>query len=465
MKKKVLFFIFLICNAITSTAQNVKIDTIYYDQEWKVVNHPAFASYFRILASSNEDGASKKYRSFYINGTLQADGNYISLDKEDDAKSVFDGKCVGYHENGKNSFVYNYQNGKQEGLQTEYYETGSVKKECEYRYGVPHGLYNEYDENGIQIKKALFRNGKLNGDYYEFSPETGVTIYANMLNDTYNKYTYFSPDGYNMDFDRETNSPIYKTPSSAERKLYVDNGNEMPYYVCNGILVGMKYSNVNDYGKYAMIEITIINNLDTDFEFDPTKIRGTEEDTENLLFALSASEYDKKVRNRQGWASALNAIGNAIDASNAGRSSSTTTVSGRVDNATGYAGAAVGAYGNNTGYRSAGAAVGVGASASSTRYKGASTTTSYDGTSAYWINEHNKQQQADYDAQLAADRAARQQGYLKTQTISRGSSISGFVMLPLTKKNIVITIPVHGIDYKFRWLNNWGPVPKSADWK
>ena len=80
---------------------NAKNDTIFYDQNWKGVPNREFASFYRIVTESKDPNYRNRFRDYYITGELQAEGSYISIDKYDDQRSVFDGETTNYFKSGK----------------------------------------------------------------------------------------------------------------------------------------------------------------------------------------------------------------------------------------------------------------------------------------------------------------------------------------------------------------------------
>ena len=75
--------------------------TYYYDKNWKGVEREEFAEYKRVLSpSSDKSHFANKYRDYYITGEKQGEGEYISIDRYDDAKSVFDGEQTAFFKNG-----------------------------------------------------------------------------------------------------------------------------------------------------------------------------------------------------------------------------------------------------------------------------------------------------------------------------------------------------------------------------
>ena len=126
-----------------------KEETIYYDENGYGVASPSFASYYKITLDSGDPQTPKRYREFAIDGTLIGEGNFISIDKQNDNNSIYDGQCYDYRE-GKLKLLY------REGdlikfSAYDYTNSDIVRYEIELKAGTPNGVENEYDSNGKLI--------------------------------------------------------------------------------------------------------------------------------------------------------------------------------------------------------------------------------------------------------------------------------------------------------------------------
>src|SRR5574344_123819 len=117
-----------------------------------------------------------------------------------------------------------------------------------------------------------------------------------------------------------------------EMGRYADNGNIITYIKYKGIIITTLPQAVKQYGKYYTINLNIQNLSGRSVLFDPSKIyaKGWTQKKNNFfdMEVLSASEYDKKVANKQAWNNLWVALGEGMAASQAGQSSSTTRYSG-----------------------------------------------------------------------------------------------------------------------------------------
>jgi hypothetical protein len=100
------------------------------------------------------------------------------------------------------------------------------------------------------------------------------------------------------------NSPIWESPELSEQKVQYTNGLTMPYYIKNGIFVGMTNTKVKDYGKWYQIGLIIENNSMFSIVFDPDSISSTLVDDWGDTIELevwSAERYLKKIKRSQNW--------------------------------------------------------------------------------------------------------------------------------------------------------------------
>lgn len=257
-------------------------DTLYYDKDWKGIEGKAFATYYRVIPVSQDSNIRKPLRDYYITGELQAEGYYLTIDKHDDSKSIFEGEQITYFKNGLISSKLNFNQGKINGLFTSFSEDGNQCFQQEYKDGEP--LY----------------------DWYIVSDKNG----------SYSKIR------------TSDNTPIFESPDPSEMKVEYQNGETWPYYNKNGLTVGMTYKRVNDYGKWFQVNIVITNKSMLPIDFDPMEITAVLIDNKDNpidLRVFSADDYMKKVRRIQNWTMALVAFAGGISAGSAGYSTYTTT--------------------------------------------------------------------------------------------------------------------------------------------
>lgn len=425
--KKALTLLFIgVSMAIPAIGQS-EIDTLYYDKDWKGVENKAFATYFRIIPTSTDSNFRKQFRDYYITGELQSEGGFITIDRYDDSKSIFDGQWTNYYKSGKVEQKGNRINGKQEGEYTKYKEDGLVSIHANFRNDKLHGIYTEFSEDGNLCIQVEYSNGEPLYDYYVVS----------------------NKDGFCSKMRLSDNQPIYETPSLNEKEVEYKDGEAWPYYNKNGIMIGMTNNEVRDYGKYFQIPIIIANNSMYPIEFEPNNITASlidKKGNERILKVYSATEYMKKVRRSQNWAMALNGLAEGLAAANAGYSSSTTNSS-----YSGYSSS----YGSASAYGSGGYAYGNYSGNSSYYGRSSSTTTSYNGAAAYQAQVIASNRIAAYDNALLSERAAKNEGYLKRTTIYPGETISGYINIERKKGvSMTINVDINGAIYTFPWNIN-----------
>lgn len=409
-------------------SQSLKLDTIYYDKDWKGVSSSAFASFFRVYDANDNSKLKKRFRDYYITGELQSDGGYISIDKYDDSKSVFDGEW------------------------TNYYKSGKVESKGYRNRGIAEGEYTAYYENGLVKLHTVIENGKSNGILTQFNEQGDMCSQVEMLNGEprYDYYILSNKDGYSSKLRISDNTPIWESPSLSEKKVDYRDGVAWLYYSKNGILVSMTNTRLKDYGRWFQISLIISNNSLAPIEFDPERITSTLLKSNGQIVALevwSSKRYMKKVRRTQNWNRALVGICEGLAAAGAGYSSSTTYTNSAYS---GYSNS----YGNASAYGSGGYAYGNYSGYGS--YHGNSSTTSrtttYNGAAAYQAQVIASNRIASYENSLFQERAVKQEGYLRKTTIYPGDAISGYVNIKrISGISMTVIVDINGAKYRFPW--------------
>lgn len=281
MKLLLSFCLFIICFESNCYSQNIQLDTIFYDKEWKGLPNSAFATYYRIYETNAELTSPKRFRDFYITGEIYCDGKYISIDKDDDSKSVFDGEWI------------------------QYYKSGKIAQKGFRNKGVEEGEYTSYYENGLVKMHTFMKNGKQNGIKTFFNVVGDTCTQIEMLdgNPKYDYYIISNKEGYRCKIHINDHKPIYESPEPDELKEEYYDGNPWQYYTKNGITVAMNNTILKDYGKWFQISLEIINNSFFPFEFNPDKIISFSQENDQVI-ALDVWSSDryigkvKKVQNR-----------------------------------------------------------------------------------------------------------------------------------------------------------------------
>ncbi len=422
---KRIFVLLTLCLSIAfpSVAQ-MKIDTLYYDKDWKGVESKAFATYYRIIATSGDSNFGKKFRDYYITGELQAEGSYVTIDRYDDSKSVFDGECVNYSKDGKITEKRTLVDGMLSGEYTKYSDEGLLLVHSFYKEGKLDGICTEFSENGVECVQIEYKDGEVVNDCCVIS----------------------NSEGWCSKITLSTRTPIFESPALSEKEVEYVKGEAWPYYNKNGVVISITNQSVKDYGKYYKVPIIIANNSMFPFDFDPNKTEASLTDKKGKTQALkvySSEEYLKKVRRWQNALMVFNALGESAAASKAGYSSSTTTTT--------YSGGSS-TYGTASAVGSGGYAFG--SYSGSTSYGGTSrsTTVSYDGAAAYQAQLIASNRIAEYDNALLSEREAKEEGYLKKTTVYPGETISGYVHVQRKKgETMNINVDINGAIYTFNW--------------
>lgn len=138
-----------------------KQEKIYYDKEWNGCSQSK-AAYYRILNTDANGKPVGKVMDYFITGELQSDNEgAILIDKDDDDKSLWTGKSIGYYKSGKKQFeMVHDQQGKKVSHNI-WYENGNKEMTATYKNDKPDGDYMTYYENGKLKDKLTYAEGKL----------------------------------------------------------------------------------------------------------------------------------------------------------------------------------------------------------------------------------------------------------------------------------------------------------------
>ncbi len=252
-----------------------RLDTIYYNKNWKVTSNKAFANYYRLALYPADSSAVKEFRTYYMSGELQGEGSFVLLDKMDDAKSEFVGTVTSYFKNGKLEEQKTYQANKLTGEHTTYYSNGNVREHYFMTDGKKMGVGASFSEDGRVCTLTPYKNDVTEG-YYVVVDADG----------NYSKYSITD------------HQPVLETPSPDEILTEYKNGVAWPYYNKNGLIVGVSNSMVDEnIGDYREIGVFIVNKSMINVDIDPAEIEIYEmKGGKRKNFELvGADEYDKKI--------------------------------------------------------------------------------------------------------------------------------------------------------------------------
>ncbi|WP_217930034.1 toxin-antitoxin system YwqK family antitoxin [Bacteroides caecimuris] len=452
-RHQLLIILMLFIFNISSFSQ--RIDTLYYDSTGKGVETREFATYVMYASYAKDSNYSNKFRIYYADSnSLSGEGDFISVDKYDMEKNVYNNKVTFYYKNGNTLQIAHYQNGKFHENAVTFYENGQIKSNWNYQNGTPNGACINYHPNGLIANKANLVNGKFDGIYYEF-PEDGKSCnqveYKNGEPVT-PYFTQSTSEGYVTKYKLQDGSLYLEMPTINEKQTFHDKGTTWDYYTKNGLTLLVSASANRDYGKYYTLSIVLTNNSNQPIDFNPSLITAynNKKNKMETLKVLEANEYIERVSRRQNWGAFFNAFNENMAAAKAGYSASSTQTNSS------YAGGSVsGAVGAAVGTNGAVVGAAVGATAYAGSVNTSSTTVSYNGAAAYQAQLIASDRIANYNEQLLNERQMKDEGYLKRTTVGAGESISGYINIKFEKGDeLTVNIPINSIVYPFIWTTN-----------
>lgn len=452
-RHQLLIILMLFIFNISSFSQ--RIDTLYYDSTGKGVETREFATYVMYASYAKDSNYSNKFRIYYADSnSLSGEGDFISVDKYDMEKNVYNNKVTFYYKNGNTLQIAHYQNGKFHENAVTFYENGQIKSNWNYQNGTPNGACINYHPNGLIANKANLVNGKFDGIYYEF-PEDGKSCnqveYKNGEPVT-PYFTQSTSEGYVTKYKLQDGSLYLEMPTINEKQTFHDKGTTWDYYTKNGLTLLVSASANRDYGKYYTLSIVLTNNSNQPIDFNPSLITAynNKKNKMETLKVLEANEYIERVSRRQNWGAFFNAFNENMAAAKAGYSASSTQTNSS------YAGGSVsGAVGAAVATNGAAVGAAVGATAYAGSVNTSSTTVSYNGAAAYQAQLIASDRIANYNEQLLNERQMKDEGYLKRTTVGAGESISGYINIKFEKGDeLTVNIPINSIVYPFIWTTN-----------
>lgn len=264
---------------------------------------------------------------------------------------------------------------------------------------------------------------------------------------------YFKVDSLGLLSEKnviKNNSTEKKEPVKEMKKIWKDNTVYM-YYVHKGISVTLTVGLDNIYGKCYTLNFAIENFTGKDFMFYPDEIhlRVINGNKRKVGEVIPYYDFMKKVNRKQMWNQFFVNLNEALAASQAGHSYSSTSSSTITGSYTQSAsmGATAGFYGNNYGVSTG---VAYGESSTINASNTVSNTHSYNGTDAYYAQEYAQKKANEYADKQYQIRQIIDDGYLKTTTIKNEERLIGFVVAKYKKADrLEIEITVNGEKYTF----------------
>lgn len=201
-----------------------------YSQDGNIISLIEYKRGFVIdrMKINRRDKSNKrqgKWFTFYSNGNVSEEGNYV-----DDKK---DGYFKLYAENGDLIIVTKYVlDVKQENaeevtkldIRSEYYPDGKIKAMGTYRNGVPEGIRREYSPEGQILTSMIYKNGIIQGE--------GIMLEDGSKEGFWK--TYFPDGSLSSEGEYKANKPV------GEWKFYYPNGKteQTGKYTNSGKLTG-----------------------------------------------------------------------------------------------------------------------------------------------------------------------------------------------------------------------------------
>lgn len=252
-----------------------RVDTIYYNKNWKVTTNKAFANYYRLALYPVNPAMQKEFKTYYITGELQAEGCFLELDKSDDANSRFADQYVSYYKDGQVEETKTYREGRLHGEYTTYYNNGNINKHFYMNDGMRDGLYASFTEDGRVCTLTPYKGNNPEG-YYVVVDADG----------NYSKYSIIDK------------LPMLETPTPEEISTEYKNGVAWSYYNKNGLIVGACNSITSNVGDYREVGLFVVNKSMINVDLDPRQVQvySKKGDKFKSYQMVSVEEYNEKIR-------------------------------------------------------------------------------------------------------------------------------------------------------------------------
>ena len=174
MKKIILFTGMVILICLCGSSQTAG-DTIFFDKEWNQ-SVKKEASYFRIV-SIDTSRILFLVRDYYLNGQLQMEGAYRSINPD-----MRIGEFSFWHQNGIKHISCHFKDGLLNGHYEEWHENGTLKKDKNYVDGRLDGTTKDWNDQGVLTKSIQYKDGAKHGQfitYYSNGQPTRRDVYKN----------------------------------------------------------------------------------------------------------------------------------------------------------------------------------------------------------------------------------------------------------------------------------------------
>lgn len=191
MKNKYLLIILL----ISSFFVNGQINTaeyylkkgesiIYLDKGYNIITNKDNAEFYRIYKIGSNNESIGEINDYYKSGSLKLkiqSANYIDLN--DNKKWRWQGKVVGYYDNGVKERELNWKDGKQNGSFITYYKSGEIKQSFNKKNDKNEGEYKSFYESGSIEEVRHYVDGLLQGEVIDYFESSEIKSTLNYIND------------------------------------------------------------------------------------------------------------------------------------------------------------------------------------------------------------------------------------------------------------------------------------------
>ena len=150
MKKIILFTGMVILICLCGSSQTAG-DTIFFDKEWNQ-SVKKEASYFRIV-SIDTSRILFLVRDYYLNGQLQMEGAYRSINPD-----MRIGEFSFWHQNGIKHISCHFKDGLLNGHYEEWHENGTLKADKNYMEGKLDGTTKDWNDQGVLTKSIQYKD-------------------------------------------------------------------------------------------------------------------------------------------------------------------------------------------------------------------------------------------------------------------------------------------------------------------
>lgn len=284
MKNLFLLFAIVIISVNQSIAQ--KIDTIYYDEQYKGVPVKDLAKFYIVYYQFEDVNYQNKVKEYNLDGELKGEGTPISINKFDATKSLWKGRFTGYYPNGKFQYIYNRNSkGEYEGEQTNFYENGIKQATIIYTTPTTASII-VYDSTGNKIREYATINNEKEGELKEFYPNGNIKILQFFKGDKPNGLcTQYTDNGEEYDVAEYKDGIIINNeakrytkegelvsiydirtfeikpikPKKENCKITYMNNKQIQSYYLNDIYLSISVSKWDAYGEYYAVWYVIGN--------------------------------------------------------------------------------------------------------------------------------------------------------------------------------------------------------------